>query len=93
MPDVQTPLTSLSGVQDVEHLLPAGANCHPVKTDFTTLMFGYFLFACWKPLWRSVSAGTPAMPRISTTLPRPLSFLNSHSAPIRPYATWSLVAL
>ena len=47
-------------------------------------MLGYFLSACWKPVWRSVSAGTPAMPRISTTLPLPPIFLNSHSAPSRP---------
>jgi hypothetical protein len=64
-----------------------------VKTDFTTLMFGYFRFACRKPLCRSVSAGAPAMPRISTTFPRPPIFLNNHSAPSRPYPTWSFVAL
>jgi len=31
-----------------------------------------------------VSAGTPAMTRISTTLPLPPSYLNSHSAPSLP---------
>src|SRR4051812_3858837 len=73
--------------------LPALAKSQPMKTDLTTLMFGNFFLACRKPTWRSVSAGTPAMPRISTTLPLPPIFLNSHSAPIRPYATWSFVTL
>src|SRR3954454_16973714 len=73
--------------------LPPGANDQLVKVCLTTLIPGYFFSACMKPVWRSVSAGTPAMPRISTTLPFPPIFLNSHWAPRRPYATWSFVTL
>src|SRR5829696_5826510 len=73
--------------------LPPVAKFQPVKVDLTTLMFGYLALACMKPLCRSVSAWTPAMPRISTTLPLPPSCLNSHCAPSRPLATWSFVTL
>src|SRR5829696_8558619 len=70
---------------------PPGANDQPVNVCLTILIPGNFFFACMKPRWRSVSAGTPAMPRISTTLPLPPSFLNNHVAPSAPYATWSFV--
>ena len=63
---------------------PPVANCQPVNVCFTTWIPGYFFFAWLKPVWRSVSAGTPAIPRISTTLPLPPSCLKSHSAPRRP---------
>ena len=37
----------------------------------------------------TASAGTPSMPRISSTSPLPPSFSASHFAPARPYSVWS----
>src|SRR5215212_7022448 len=91
MPDVHTPSTFTPELRMSSICFPPGANDQPVNVCLTTLIPGNFFFACRKPLWRSVSAGTPAMPRISTTLPLPPSFLNSHVAPSAPYATWSFV--
>src|SRR3954452_21750739 len=93
MPDVHTPSTFTPELRMSSICFPPGANDQLVNVCLTTLTPGYFFSACSKPLWRSVSAGTPAMPRISTTLPLPPIALNRAVAPSRPYATWSFVTL
>src|SRR5262245_46074395 len=91
MPEVHQPSTCWLEFRMSLACLPAGANDQSVKVSLTTFMPGLASMTSMKPLWRSSSAGTPEMPRISTTLPFPPRLSTSHWAPRRPYSTWSLV--
>jgi hypothetical protein len=84
MPDVQMPSTFVFELRMSLACLPAGANDQSVNVSFTTFMPGFASMTSLNPWWRSSSAGTPLMPRISTTLPLPPSALTRYSAPSLP---------
>src|SRR5207245_5490861 len=85
MPDVHTPSNLMPELKMSFICWAAGSSDQLVKVSLTTLMLGYLASAAVRPWCRSVSAGTPLMPRISMMLPFPPSFLASQSTPRLPY--------